>query len=300
MNLKTESDSYDSYDTCNLKPVDMNEWEIICAADIIEYAKSRGFCDIAHIMKNSSGKLYKKIGSSIYVCADNKDIKRYRVKNLESGKNAAVILARFHNATEGFSREAVKVNVFWGRRMSRMKKMTSCLEDYLCYLEDKKQYTDFERLTRGFIDDFVSRAESSVKILTSKGSLMRLEESMRLKEVCINNISANTFACNDRLIIKDIYHFGYNMVEEDIALLANKVIECTKCADSFDEIIKSYKTVRKLNSDSVDIIRALVSFPAESIKTITRYYRCPCDDKKFIEKFLRYSSKEKFTNILEV
>lgn len=90
------------------------------------------------------------------------------------------------------------------------------------------------------------------------------------------------------------------MVEEDIALLVKRAIYETKDKAVFNDIIEEYRMLRKLDDFSLAIIKALVSYPYDSIKIIEKYIKDPSKGEELTAKFIKYLKRDMITDILEV
>lgn len=293
----------------NFKRVDVKEWEVMSAAAVLEYVTSRGFDHIVSLKKIGNYKPYIRKEDAIYVLMS---IARGQKLKLRSQSNALILaeeLGRFHNAAEGFTQPpGIKLRVEWGKRLENYRMAATRIEKYISYIQNKETLNEFEKYTSQYTDLLMKRAKSSMKILKSIGYLRALEDSMKRKEICINGISGNTAVISeDGVIITKIFEVGYNMVEEDVADLIKKTIENTGDLGVFDKIISCYSKIRELQEDSERIIRAIVSYPYESIKAILKYYNHTRDmleedreyNSQMLEKFQKYISRELLTDVLE-
>lgn len=293
----------------SFKRVDRKEWEVMSTAAVLDYVSSRGFNEISSIKKIGSYKPYVKKGEEIYVLMSMPYGQKLKLKTESSGLILSELLAKFHNAAEGFIQPpGIKLRVDWGKRMERFRMFTSRLEKYINYIEGKEVLNEFEEYTLGYTDLLIKRARSSMKILKSLGYLRALEGSMKRKEICINGISNNTAIINgDGVVISKIFELGYNMAEEDIAALIKKVIQDTGDSKIFDKMIGKYFEIREAQKDSESIIKALISYPFDSIKIILKYYNHTRDvpeedilyNSAMLQKFKKYISKELLTDVLE-
>lgn len=284
-----------------LMPVYSNESDIIAACTVIDYAKERGFKNIIRIIKSGDGKPYIKENEILYVLVDFIDGSKLKFKTRENAEKMGEILARFHDSVEYFEQPpGVKIAVRWGKRMERCRNYTIQLEKYSKRIKEEVKNT-FEGYTLNYVDNLIKRAKASMKILKSIDYLNALEDSMKRREVCLNSISNNTaVVSNGKIIIVKVFDVGYNMIEEDIASLIKKSIEETKEKLVFNDILESYKKIRNIDERSETIIKALVSYPYDSIKTIIRYNKYPENYNEFLDKFINYTELEKWTDVLEV
>jgi CotS family spore coat protein len=285
-----------------LRQVDVKESEVISSAAIINYVQERGFKNIITIKKNSEGRLYIKEDGKIYIHTDEPSGEKIRFKNIKTGLLMAETLGKFHNAAEGFAQTTgIKVKVNWGRTMEKYRNLTVKIEKFSDYLQRKEKLTTFEQCTKEYVPILLKRAKASMKILRSMNYIKALENSMKRKEICINEISKNTgVISNNKLVITKIFDLGYNMVEEDLACLIKKLIEETGDKQMFEVIVNKYCEFRPLEEASKDIIKALVSYPSDSIKVISKYMKNVDNGDELIEKFKRYVQIESKTDILGV
>jgi len=140
-----------------------------------------------------------------------------------------------------------------------------------------------------------------MKVLRSLDYLNALESSMKRKEICLNSISNYTARVEEnRVVIVKVFDMGYNMTEEDVASLIKKAIEECKEKEAFNDVIERYEEYRWLEDKSINIIRALVSYPYDSIKAIIRYTKYPEEQESLLEKFKEYVELEQWTDVMEV
>lgn len=293
---------YATKSTLILRPVDVKESEIISSVAVIDYVLQKGFKNILAIKRNIEGKPYTKHEGKTYILCQSHGSEKLRIRSEENAFLMAELLANFHNAAEGFTQPiGVKVKVDWGKTMERYRALTCKLERYIDYINDKEKLNQFEEYTKTYLPYLLKRAKQSMKILRSAKYLTALEKSMKSREVCINGISNNTAVIQeDNLTIVKIFELGYNMVEEDISGLLKKLMEETGNKELFTSIIDKYSETRKVSEASKDIIKALVSYPADSIKIIGKYMREMESNDELLDKFKKYITNEQRTDILEV
>ena len=288
--------------------MDRKEWEVMSTAAVLDYVSSNGFNDILFIKKNGDFKPYVKKGEEIYILMSMVDGKKLKLRTENNGLIFAELLAKFHSAAEGFIQPpGIKIRVDWGKRMERFRMLTSYLEKYINYIRNKETLDEFEEYTWQYTEILIKRAKASMKILKSLGYLKALEGSMKRKEICINCITSNTAIIKrDNAVISKIFELGYNMAEEDIAALIKKLVIETGDRGMFDRVISKYSETREVGEDSENIIKALVSYPSDSIKVILKYYNHTKDmidedvlyNTGMMNKFKKYISRELLTDVL--
>lgn len=277
-----------------LREANMEVWEIESKASVLNYVFSRGMKDIVRIKGVKDNKLYYKFNDKAYILLDKHSNERLNLNTKENAIIASGLLSEFHNATIGYEQPpGTKLVALWGIKMDKFKRMTCVLERFSDRMMDKASLNEFEIAANKYMDILFKRAYSATKILRSSNYIDRLEESMGNKEICLNSIGISKKS-DGSYFIDGIKKISYNMIEEDIALLIKKAIESSKNNTVFTPIIDEYKRHRDLSEDSIKIIKALVSYPYNSIKTIEKYMKKPNKEtRRLCEKFIKYIEKEK-------
>lgn len=285
-----------------LKHVEYKESEIIASTAIIDYVIQKGFTNILSIKRNMEGKPYIKRDGKILVLHQEFENNKLSLNSKENGLLFAEYLAKFHDASIGFIQPTgVKVRVNWGKSMERYRTLICKLEKYIDYINEKEKLNKFEEYTKPYVNNLLKRAKLSMKVLRSAKYLMALEKSMKRKEVCLNGISQNTAVIKgEEAIIVKVFEMGYNMVEEDVAALVKKLIEETGDKTLFNTILERYEEFREGNCVSKDIVKALVSYPVDSIKIIGKYLKDMEESEELLEKFKKYIKYEQRTDLMEV
>lgn len=285
-----------------LSHVSYKEWEIQCASEIINRLVSKGFTNIIIIRRNREGKPFINESNTLYILTDNAEELRFKLNSRKNGTAMAEVLAHFHNVAEGFTPPpGVKMKVRWGKKMEKCRNLTMRIEKFVDYISDKKNLSEFEAYAKPYAQELLRRAKASMKILKSMDYIKGLESSMKRKEVCINAISNNTAKLSGgRLTITKVFDIAYNMVEEDVAALIKKLIEETGDKGVYDYVLSTYCRIRNVDENSRRIIRALVSFPFDSIKTISKYMDHMDRGEELLNKLKKYMKNEYKTDILEV
>jgi CotS family spore coat protein len=293
---------YTSKSNFVLKHVECKESEIIASAAIIEHVMQKGFSNILSIKRNMEGKPYIKKEGKIFVLYQEFENNKLSLNSKENGLLFAEYLAKFHNSSVGFIQPTgVKVRVSWGKNMERYRTLICRLEKYIDYINEKEKLNKFEEYTKPYVNNLLKRAKQSMKVLRSAKYLMALEKSMKRKEICLNGISQNTAVVRgEEVIIVKVFEMGYNMVEEDVSALVKKIIEETEDKTLFDNILERYEEYREGNCISKDIVKALVSYPVDSIKIIGKYLKDMEDSEELLEKFKKYMKYEQRTDLMEV
>jgi hypothetical protein len=285
-----------------LTKVNIREGEISSIAMLTQDLYDRGFKDLCLLQRNPEGKYCTRHEGRLYVYTPEIEGDKLRLRDVESGAAFAKVLGRFHAASEGYTQQpGFRLRVCWGKRVEKYRILTSKLEKYSARIKKTGCSCQFESCTMEHIDELLYRARTSMKVLKSTRYLMALERSMRERQICLNTISGNTMRLTDRgPVIMNVFEMGYNMIEEDLGSLIKKVVEQTGDKDAFGRIMEAYTEGKENMEYSIEIIRALASFPCDSLRIVSRYMRtggggdCPSD------KYSKYAMRELKCNLLEV
>jgi CotS family spore coat protein len=299
---KNESFLYHRKSKFILKETSMTEWEILALSSILDHLASTGFNNLIILKKDISGKPYYRNNERLYLIYEHFEGRKLRLNSMDDGIRFAEFIAGFHNAAEGYVQPTgIKAHVLWGKRSEEYRGMTLRFEKNYRLLKFIEANNDFEEYILENGEAVLSRARASMKILKSLGYLKALESSMRSKEVCLNKITNNTAVIfNDEIILKKVFDMGYNMAEEDIALLVKKIIEETSDLKACDLIFEGYTRIRNLGDNSLAIIKAVAAFPENSLKIIDKYFKKLQLEDNDLAKLKKYWSRESKVNLLEV
>lgn len=291
----------DNVDKISIRSVDICEWEAVSAYAYIEFLKRNGFYNIVSLLKNKSGKPYLRKDDKLYVAMEEFYGENLKLRNIDEGTKAAKILAQFHNAGEGFiPPSGVKVRAFWGKNSEKYRMLTVKLEKYIDYIKEKKNLNEFEICTLEYTNSLLLQCKECMKIFRSPIYINALEKSMKKRELCINEISGGTFrSVGEDFILSKVFDIGYNMIEEDISQLIRRVIKEEDIL-SYKDILNEYKYTKNISVNSETIIKALVSFPVDSVKLISKYFDDMRDLESMVKKFIKSIENDKKTYILEV
>lgn len=282
-----------------MKAVNRKEWEISSSSEIVDYVVKNGFMNIIQLQKGIDGKSYVKEGNKIYALIDELDWRKFELTASENILEFTELLGHFHNCAQGFVQSpGAKVRVDWGKSIEKYRTMTSSIEGYYRLISGRGRVNKFEEKTWIHLDTIISAAKATLKIFRSIGYLRALENSMMKKEICINSISDNTAVKYKKdILITGIFNLGYNMVEEDIGKLIKKGIENHGDRSIYQKVINTYSGIRQLDENSENIIRAIVTYPYNSIRMIKKYIDNQENSDILLQKFERYFECEQRFNI---
>ena len=272
-----------------IKRVEDSQEKIILSSSIIDWVKKRGFNNILDIKKTYYGRPYIKINKKKYLAQLNIKGKKLRLTNNDDLRLAMSTLAKFHLAAEGYPiQSGIKIESSWGRCMEKYKTFIANLEKYAYKIERYGAKNEFEKVTSYYLDDLYNCSKKTIDFFRSEKYILAIEESMKKREVCINDFTQNSVLIdkNKNAYITKIYSLGYNMCEEDIASILRRYIEETGRIEFLQDMINEYTKIRELSSVSKENLINLVMFPESPIKIISKYMKKGLYKDNMLEKFL--------------
>lgn len=283
-----------------LKKINKSEAELTAALAIVDYVRKSGFSNLISIRHNREGKAFTKLEGKVYVLIEVFQGEKIKFYDVEDVTYFTMTLAEFHQAAEGYKQSpGIQTKVLWGKRMEQYRTCLMKVEKFAKDIKLKEELDVFEKVAIIFIDSLVERCRQSCKILKSIDYLKALEDSMLSREISFNSVSKNSITLfNKRIMLMNPFNCAYNMVEEDIAQIVKRSIEETEEKGMLEYIISTYNSVKPLRDSSEKIIKALVSYPIDSVKTILKYLKAPEAAESYIEKFEDYVKREELSNLL--
>lgn len=260
-----------------IKRQDRNETHLIYATGIYEHLKGRGFKNIVKLYAKETGKYYTKLEGGFYIISDYMEDGRYGFDFRKNEDSVIKLLADFHRAAQGYSPPlGGKAKSDWGKWIEKYKKQYRALKRYKNQVIEKEEKSPFEELFMSTCNQYIERMEKAIDILKKDRYLDNVEDSMRKRQVCLDNIKASNF-CKKKsnIYIKSLDKCKYDIVEKDIADLLQKIAEC--CPGVPDGrlagLVELYHKKNPLRQNSVSLIKAFIIFPDEYEKVCSRHYK---------------------------
>jgi spore coat protein I len=242
---------------------------------IYDYVLSRGFKNCINIYPARCGKHYIPFEGCIYTVSDYMDA-RCRLSFRDKSEGAAKLLAHFYKCAEGYMPPAGgKCRSCWGKWLDKYRKKARQMKKYRDEARNKDVKSRFDSLFLKSCDLYIWIIEQSVSILKKKGFLNIVENSMKRRQICLNDFKpSNLCRMGDSMYIKSLEKCRYDIAETDIADFFKEVIKSgdTTAIQEPLRLIEAYQDENPLSPNSIDIIKALMIFPEEYEKVCSRYY----------------------------
>lgn len=160
-------------------------------------------------------------------------------------------------------------------------------------LSEKDEVNAFEKLLMDCGDNFINRAETSLKDLNRCGYIDIIKRSMRRGEICLEDTDFNNIRKKDHLEVVNINNCSYNIVEIDAFNFLSKLKKrCIKL--DYGYLIREFCKCEDLEDNSVEFIMALLNYPYNFMRCCNRYKESKKDwtIEEYIEKINKAMIKD--------
>lgn len=137
-------------------------------------------------------------------------------------------------------------------------------------LSEKDEVNAFEKLLMDCGDNFVNRAETSLKDLNKYGYIDIIKRSMRRGEICLEDTDFNNIRKRDHLELVNINNCSYNIVEIDAFNFLSKLKKKGIKLD-YGYLIEEFCKCEDLDDNSVEFIMVLLNYPYNFMRCCNRY-----------------------------
>jgi len=186
-------------------------------------------------------------------------------------KEQIYIISEFHRNTLGYTgRMNRRLDNNIGKTVEQYKVYTKKLNRDLEKLKEKDINSKFEKILLKKGDIYLIRARYCIDSIYDNNYTSLILRSMRNMEMCIGNTYFNNLRKKDSIEIKNVEECCHDMFEMDIVYLLSKLKRKGINVD-FDSLIRDFCEEESLNNDSINFIRAIISYPYEFIRCCNRY-----------------------------
>lgn len=182
------------------------------------------------------------------------------------------------NAINKFHISAMGYNNFLGDKLQDKRGRT--VEQYKMYMRKTVRYYEallqkddldsFEKLFINYANEYLDRADKSIKKIYKSNYLKLLKRSMNRNEVCLGNTYFTNLKGDEPIHITNTNQCCYDMVEMDLIFLLNKIKKKNKSLE-WNDFVDEFCQVEGLGEDSKNFIDAVMDYPYEFVKCCMRY-----------------------------
>lgn len=255
--------------------------------DLRHYMKDRGF-KISEFEICDNGDFFYEINGNKYVLEDCMEGEELDFSNFCQAMRGAEILGHFHNCSEGFESDDMpndmdRIHDIFVKRYTELKRIRK-------RIKEKRRYSGIDMIVIENFDIVSDMAEKSINIIEN------FEESiLNNKKYSLNTVCHNAFKGDNVKILKNgcttvtnLDKCSKNFTVWDLADFIRRLIK----TEVFDEnqlleIINSYKNVRNIDDNDMNILKAFLMFPQKFLSICNEYYnkRSVCISDAMMERF---------------
>ena len=215
---------------------------------------------------------------SIKEYLNNKGIditERYFVydKNIESKEAIAQVIrmVNLHKILLGYQGGCLtRLESTIGKEIENYKVQIKKLKKDYERIIDNGIKNDFEKLIITDGKRLLEQAEEVIGYIYTHNYFGIIERSMNREERCIGRADQANLKFDSNFKIANLKYMSYNLVEEDLYKYIKK-LQRKKCKIDVEELIKVFVYESHLSNDSFFYLRALNSYPKDSLKVWERY-----------------------------
>lgn len=210
------------------------------------------------------------------------------------------ILGDFHKRVMGYDN-------YVGHRLE--DKRGRIVEQYKVYnkrfkrqydsIRNKDTHNSFEKLLLEHGEEYINRAEESIKIVNSYGYLDLIKRSMKRIEVCLGNTHHTELIRGEYIEATNLNNCFYDLVEVDAVYLFNKLLK-DGVKLNYSNLIEKFCEIEGLDDRSQKFIEALISYPQDFMKCCSKYNKRygKADEYRYTNKLNKVISNDSFKILL--
>lgn len=256
------------------KKIKKDESQVLFIASAYNHIKDRGFKDVSAICKTKDGRYYSRYDGSLYILEDSMRGKYFSIDSEEDGRKIGEEMARFHEAADCFIPETgSRAKVDWGRWIDKLKVQSMRLNKFKEIAEAKSIKTRFDKMFLKHAYEYCKKSEEAYRILRDNGYMGKVYKSMQTNQLCHKTFKKHSIFTVDNgdIFLTGMENCSYDIIETDLVSLFESCIG-SRGLPYLESVISGYSCIRPLDTDSMNIIKALLLQPGRFYKVANIYY----------------------------
>ncbi|MGL5086440.1 MAG: hypothetical protein ACRC68_12105 [Clostridium sp.] len=240
-----------------------------------------------------------EIENNLYSYFTNKDIKivnkRFETRNsaisLENIKFQIDNVIKFQSLCKGYTDNILpRIGGSIGRDLESYKVQIKNLEIDIISIKNKSIKNRVDILLAEEGDKLLRAGIDAINRVENSGYNNIIRRSMRNYEICLGSVSENNLRVNDdgKIEVGTIKYLTYNLLEHDFYSYIKHLRKRNNKMD-IDELIYYFVEKALLENNSIEYLKALLSYPIESLRLWDKYRRNKKEltQEQYIEGFYR-------------
>lgn len=239
------------------------------------------------------------IENNLYSYFTDKDIKiankRFESKNsatsTENIKLQIDNIIKFQSLCMGYTDNVLpRIGGSIGRELESYKVQMKNLNIDLLIIKEKIIKNDFDILLLSEGEKLLNRGTDAICRVENSNYKDIIRRSMINYEICLGNACENNLRINDegQMEVGTIKYLTYNLIEQDFYSYMKHLRKRNNNINN-DELIYYFVEKSSLENNSIEYLKALLSYPVESLKLWDKYRRNKKDmtQDQYIEGFYK-------------
>lgn len=271
-----------------LKKIDYTLDEFNFIVNALEYVK-RNFTRVIEFEKNLQGDICTKWNGELYCIMNMVDGKECEFSNPVELAIAARGIGELHKASEGF-RDKTSSKYVCGNlitSLNRKKEEMMFFKNMANLYENKSEFDDIFLKN---VNSYITKIEDSIGLLNKNLYYKLCSEEDKIA-LCHHDLAHhNVIIKEDNAYFIDFDFAVIDLKIHDICNFINKVIKSFSFdIDKVKVIIENYRLSNTLNSNEINILYSMLTFPQDFYEISKDYYtrRKEWDERVFVSKLDR-------------
>jgi DNA-binding transcriptional regulator GbsR (MarR family) len=185
--------------------------------------------------------------------------------------NQLELIHTFHNTAKNYNSLNSKfIKNKLGKAIEKYKISIKNLKKDINSYNSSNAINEFENYLVQSSLNYTLRAEKAIELIIDSNYIGLIKRSMRRFEICLGNTFLSNLWEDNGIKIGTLKHCSYNMIEMDGVYFLNKLKRNGLKMD-YIEAINKFCEIQGLGEDSVQFMKALLSYPHEFMKCAERY-----------------------------
>jgi len=282
------------------KRVKKDEAQVLFIASAYNHIKNRGFTNISSLCKTRDDKYYVRYDGNLYVLEDSVKGRNFSISSEEDGRKIGEILARFHIAANNFIPvTGSRAKVDWGKWMDKIKVQSVRLNKFKEIAQEKSLKSKLDNIFLKHVDQYIKKAEEAYILLKNNCYMEKVYKAMQTNQLCHKTFKKHSLISLDDgdIFVTTMENCSYDIIETDLVSLLESCIG-SKGLSYVKSVIQGYSRINHIDTNSINIVRALLLQPGRFYKIANRYYgkKKNYNEYELIKKMERSLRKEERRN----
>ena len=276
-----------------LRKLNCDEKRALFMHNAKEHLFKNGFGSISRFVVAMDGLPYYKTEEAIYVLEDYQETDYIDLTDEENLIKSIRLMAKFHNASEGFLAEDGFYN--YGKMIEQFEKRNRELNRIKKWIDRQSSKSSVDLIVMSHMNYYKDRAEVS-KHMTNKDVYNKLISNDKNKKCfCHNNFKSETIMVKDGgdLLLTGFEKCAYDCTVVDLAEFFRRYLkEPYAKIDMIYKMLEEYSKIRSISEYELQVLKGMIVFPKKFFKLCNQYY-----NKRRV--FVSDAMLEKFQNCIE-